>query len=154
ALGSLEWPYPPSSEIPDEAEAIVVLSGYVRPPDATRTRAELGADTLYRCLHAVTLHHKRRDCPIVVCGGNPDGTSPGPPYAHAMRDFLRDQGVAELQILVEDHSRTTYENAVKAAELLRERGLRHIVLVTDAEHMFRSAGCFRKQGLEVTPAPC
>ncbi|MGO9113456.1 MAG: hypothetical protein ACLP9L_29850 [Thermoguttaceae bacterium] len=31
ALGSLEWPYPPQDEVPDEAGVIVVLSGHSPP---------------------------------------------------------------------------------------------------------------------------
>src|SRR5437868_4431480 len=49
ALGSLEWRFPPLSRRPDGAEAIVVLAGGLDPADATRPRAELTEDTLFRC---------------------------------------------------------------------------------------------------------
>lgn len=153
-LGTLEWPYPPSFAVPDDAQAIVVLSGYVRPQDATRLRAELGADTLYRCLHAVQLHRRARHLPILVSGGVPDGVPSGPPFAEAMRDFLVELGVPPSRIRMEDRARTTHENAVESARLLAEGDVKRIVLVTDAEHMFRSVGCFRKQGLEVVPRAC
>lgn len=154
ALGTLEWSYPPHEDIPAETQALVVLAGYVRPQDAVRLRAELGSDTLYRCLHAAALHRRANDLPILVSGGLPDGVPPGPPFAEAMRTFLVELGVPTERIWVEDRSRTTHENAEESARLLRERGIERIVLVTDAEHMRRSAGCFRKQGLDVTPSPC
>ena len=154
ALGTLEWAYPPHEEVPEDAQAIVVLAGYVRPQDAVRPRAELGADTLYRCLHAVALHRRAKELPILVSGGLPDGVPPGPAFAEAMRDFLVEMGVPASQVWVEDRSRTTAENAEESARLLRDRGVERVVLVTDAEHMRRSAGCFRKQGLDVTPSPC
>jgi uncharacterized SAM-binding protein YcdF (DUF218 family) len=55
---------------------------------------------------------------------------------------------------VENKSRTTYENATESKKLLEERGISHIVLVTDATHLHRAVLCFRKQGLEVTPCGC
>jgi uncharacterized SAM-binding protein YcdF (DUF218 family) len=80
--------------------------------------------------------------------------SPEPPVAEAMADFLRRFGLDERLLLVEAASRTTYENAVESAGLLERRHVRKIVLVTEAKHMFRSERCFRKQGLDVVPAPC
>jgi len=55
---------------------------------------------------------------------------------------------------VEGASRTTYENPVESAKLLRHHRLGRPVLVTDAVDMFRAACCFRKQGVEVSPAAC
>ena len=39
------------------------------------------------------------------------------------------------------------------AQLLRERGLNRVLLVTSASHMPRSVAVFRKQGLEIIPSP-
>ena len=70
-----------------------------------------------------------------------------------MRDFLIEQGIEDSCLIVESQSENTYENAVESGKLLRTRGVRHVVLITDADHMFRASRCFRKQGLEVTPSP-
>jgi uncharacterized SAM-binding protein YcdF (DUF218 family) len=64
------------------------------------------------------------------------------------------RGVAPESILIEDTSTSTYENAKRIAELLRPRGINHIVLVTDAYHTLRADLCFRRQGFLVTPIPC
>lgn len=154
ALGTLEWSYPAGGELPADAEAIVVLSGYVRPQDGVRPRPELGTDTLYRCLHGLTLSRSNRHLPIVVSGGIPPGVPTQVPFADTMRAFFVEMGVPPEQVWPEARSTTTHENAVETAELLHTRGIRRIVLVTDAEHMRRAAGCFRKQGLEVTPSAC
>ena len=80
---------------------------------------------------------------------------PGEPScAEVMRDFLIGVGVNPADVLLEDQSRTTYENAVGCARLLRGRQVGTVVLVTDAVHMYRAERCFRKQGLTVIPAPC
>jgi len=155
ALGSLEWRYPPRhNERPHEAEAVVVLSGGIWLPDDVRVRTELAEDTLYRCLHAARLYRQGGPCLVVLSGGKVDPRRPGLTLASAMHDFLLEQGIPESDMLIEDQSRTTYENAVQTAELLGKRGIEKIVLVTEATHLLRGELCFRAQGLEVTPSGC
>jgi uncharacterized SAM-binding protein YcdF (DUF218 family) len=154
ALGSLEWQYPPAEGRPAGADAIVVLSAGVIPPDPGGGPAELDEDSIRRCLYAARLYHQGEPCPVLVSGGKVDPESPAPPCAELMRDFLVQLGVRPSDILVEDTSRTTYENAVESARLLRRHRLDRAVLVTDAVDMFRAVACFRKQGLEVAPAAC
>ena len=150
---ALERTYPPSNEVPRDAQAIVVLSGFVRGLDGMLTKAELGTDALYRCIQAMRLHQKAMRVPILVTGGPIEELQPPTSNAELMAEFLLEQGVERKSLIVEGRSRNTFENAVKSSKLLRERGVRHIVLVTDAEHMFRASGCFRKLGFEVTPSP-
>jgi uncharacterized SAM-binding protein YcdF (DUF218 family) len=153
SLGSLEWSYSRQADLPKETEAIVVLGGYVRPPDPRVSTAELETDTLLRCLHAARLY-RRQPCLVVVCGGKVDAGSPGPTLAQAMHDFLLDQEVKEKDLLLEDESTTTYENAMYAKEVLCRRGINNIVLVTSAAHMRRAESCFRMQGFQVVPSAC
>src|SRR5262249_14280878 len=93
-------------------------------------------------------------CPVLVSGGKVDAEEPGPPCAHLMRDFLIQQGVRKADLIVEDTSRTTFENAVACRHLLEARGLKKVLLVTDALHMPRAAACFRKQGVDLVPGAC
>jgi uncharacterized SAM-binding protein YcdF (DUF218 family) len=155
SLGSLEWRYPPLEHRPEDARAIVVLAGYLRPPDEVRRQAELGEDTLYRCLQAAELYRQGRPCPVVVSGGKVNSDTPGPTCASMMREFLvTTLHVADSDVIVEDQSRTTYENAVESRKLLDSRGINRIVLVTDAAHLFRAVRCFRKQGIDAVPCGC
>lgn len=148
ALGSLEWRYPPAEQRPADAEVIVVLAGGVIPPGATQGRAELDEDTIRRCRHAARLYRQGGPCPVLVSGGKVDPDTEAPPCAHLMRDFLVQLGVRESDVLVEDASRTTYENAVESVKVLKARGLHRALLVTDAVDLFRAARCFHKQGAE------
>jgi uncharacterized SAM-binding protein YcdF (DUF218 family) len=154
ALGSIEWQYRPLAQRPEDTQALVVLAGGTKPPDPLRPEPELEMDTYYRCVHAVQLYRQGSPCPVLVSGGKVDPDAPGPPCAEVMRTFLIQLGVAPEDILVEGRSQTTYENARLSQEMLHERHLERIVLVTDATHMFRAERCFRKQGLDVVPAPC
>lgn len=54
---------------------------------------------------------------------------------------------------VEKNSRTTEENAEFSARILKERGIRRILLVTNAGHMLRAQIIFRHNDLEVIAAP-
>jgi uncharacterized SAM-binding protein YcdF (DUF218 family) len=153
-LGTLEWENPPLRARPDDAQAIVVLASGVRVPGPVRPHAELDERSLYRCIRAGALYHQGKACPVLVSGGKSDPSESGPPCADLMRDFLLSLGVKESDLIVEDESRSTYENALACRRLLEERGIHRIVLVTDAMHLVRATGCFRKQGLDVVPAGC
>ena len=150
----LQGRYRPLEARPVEAQCIVVLSGFALPRDARRPQPVLGEDTLYRCLHAAELYRRGPRCPVVVSGGLVNPAADMPPLGHQMRDFLMELGVAETDILIEDGSTTTYENAEQCAKLLAGRQAEAIVLVTDALHMQRAERCFLHAGLKVVPAPC
>lgn len=154
ALLSLESYSSTLEERPVEAEAIVVFSAGVYPPRGLRVRPEMDEDTLDRCLEAARLYKQGPPCLVLASGGKVDPEQAGPPYAAVMGDFLEQLGVKESDVVREEGSRTTYENALNCAQLLRKRGIRRVVLVVDAVDMFRAAACLRKQGVEVVPAPC
>jgi uncharacterized SAM-binding protein YcdF (DUF218 family) len=71
-----------------------------------------------------------------------------------MSDFLVAQGVPRTALILEDASRTTYENAVECRGRLGRRPPGAVILVTEATHMERSLRCFQKQGIDVVPAAC
>jgi uncharacterized SAM-binding protein YcdF (DUF218 family) len=151
-VGSLEWQQPPAAS-PD-ADTIVVLGGGVLPADAGRPRAELDASSTFRCLHAAELYHRRKPCRILVSSGNPLPDESVPPCADLMAALLRQLGVKESDLLIENTSRTTYENAVESRKLLDKLAAGKVILVTEGIHLHRAALCFRKQGVAVEPSGC
>lgn len=66
---------------------------------------------------------------------------------------LRARGIRDEQIVVEDRARNTYENAVEAARLAREKGWRSLLIVTSAVHVPRALACFHRQGLAPDALP-
>jgi uncharacterized SAM-binding protein YcdF (DUF218 family) len=68
-----------------------------------------------------------------------------------MKRWAQRLGVPETAILLEERSRTTYENAVYTKRILGDAS---VLLVTSAGHLPRATALFRKQGLQVTPYPC
>lgn len=153
AIGSLEWGYPPQTVRPAKA-AIVVLSGWAFRPDGVRDECVLGLDSQFRCLQAVELYQQTGPCPIYVTGGKVKPDDLGPTLAHLMREYLIDRGIKPEDIVVEEESRNTFENAQFSSKLLREAGIDEIVLVTTASHLPRAVRCFEATGLKVTPSGC
>lgn len=62
-------------------------------------------------------------------------------------------GVPRMDLRVENTSVNTHENARNSAVILKANGLSDVLLVTSAIHMRRAAGCFRHEGIAVSPVP-
>jgi uncharacterized SAM-binding protein YcdF (DUF218 family) len=150
--GTLEWWYPVRPLPAANADAIVVLAAGTARRDASQPEDEPRESTYLRCAYASWLYQHWRALPVVASGGAMEQA--GPSHAAVMAKVLAEQGVPPAMIWLEDRSRSTYENAVYSAGLLRAKGIRRIALVTEAQHMLRAEACFRRQGMEVLPAPC
>ena len=146
---SLEARYRYLVVTPDSgAQAIVALSGAVWVSNPSRPIPILGATTQERVAYTAWLFHHGFHLPVLASGGPFDGGS----AAELMADQLRLWKVDP--VWTETASSSTRENAEFGARLLRQKGIRRIVLVTEAFHMRRAEAAFRKAGLEVIPSPC
>ena len=130
------------------AQAIVVLGG-----GSTWTAPEYGGDTvsrwsLERIRYAARLH-RDTGLPLLVTGGAPLG---GVPEGRSMRDALEWDFGAKVR-WVEDRSADTRDNAHMSAALLKEAGVRRVLLVTHAWHMKRAQAAFASANLQVIAAP-
>jgi uncharacterized SAM-binding protein YcdF (DUF218 family) len=144
---------PPPAAVPAlgglQPQAIVVLSAGLH-----RATPELGGDTatnetLERVRYAARLH-RQTGLPLLVTGGAVGGAEKT--LARTMADAL----VQDFAVPVrwEEHrARTTYENAVFSAELLRRDGITTVYLVSHARHIPRAVAIFESVGLTVVPAP-
>lgn len=117
-----------------EKAAILVLGGGVRyggntSPDEPGPLATVRLVTAYEIT-------KKNNWTVIVTGGLP--WKPGEPTtAEIMAAKLRNLGYPG-PILMASRSRTTWEDMVQAGEILEARGIRHLVLVTNAFHMKRA----------------
>jgi uncharacterized SAM-binding protein YcdF (DUF218 family) len=104
-----------------------------------------------RLAHAVALYRDGIAPVFIVTGGKlPDDRTT---EAAAAREYALANGVPAEAILVEDRSRTTLEQLRTVAGMLRERGLRTAVIVSDRTHMLRSLRIARDQGIEAYGSP-
>ena len=148
---SLEWQYVPAGDIPPAA-AIVVLGGATRSPHPPRPTVEVG-EAGDRLIYAAQLYHQGKAPYLLVTGGILPFTDETITEADSMAALLRLLGVPDAAIWREAQATNTYENAVYTRELLQERGIDRVILVTSALHMPRAVGVFARQGIAVTPAP-
>jgi uncharacterized SAM-binding protein YcdF (DUF218 family) len=153
-VGAFERPYPARNLEGEDAQAIVVLASTIYPPYPPLPSSRLGSDTYERCQYAAWLHKNWRRLPVLASGGTDLTLEEIPPYAIAMKEALKREGISDAMIWVELDSHSTHENALYSARILRNKGINKIVLVTDAYHMLRAVKSFRKEGLEVVPAAC
>jgi uncharacterized SAM-binding protein YcdF (DUF218 family) len=139
---------PPTGPLP-EADAIVVLSAEADGEAAEYGTSTPGAMTLQRVRYAAALH-RRTGLPVLTSGGLP---GPGvEPLASSMARTLEQEFAVPVRWR-EERSSDTWQNAAFSAGLLTPDGVRRVLLVTHAWHMPRAMACFRRQGLEVVPAP-
>lgn len=70
-----------------------------------------------------------------------------------MLEILKLMNIPESAIIQESLSLNTYENAVNVKQILEEKKLKKIILVTSALHIPRAYAIFKKQGIDVITAP-
>jgi uncharacterized SAM-binding protein YcdF (DUF218 family) len=73
-------------------------------------------------------------------------------HVGALHTFVH-LGGDSARVSVESRPRTTFEDALYSAALLRPKPGDRWLLVTAASHMPRAVGCFRAAGFEVEPYP-
>jgi uncharacterized SAM-binding protein YcdF (DUF218 family) len=131
------------------AQAIVVLGGDVHLGDGKAVPDSLGPQSLERVLYAAQAYRSLH-LPVAVSGGpvlGSDATVGGLMKEALERDF------AVPVAWNEDRSRTTQENALFTAQLLRAEGIATVVLVSHAWHLPRGLWAFERAGLKPLPWP-
>lgn len=136
--------------LPAQVDAIVVLGGGMEGRyEGVRTLPDLN-DAGDRVWQAARLFRQGLAPTVVVSGGQFEADPRKEAEAPAMEVFMLDMGVPKQALLVEDRSRTTFENALRTHKMLGIDKPR-VALVTSAFHMGRSVMWFEKAGFEVFP---
>jgi uncharacterized SAM-binding protein YcdF (DUF218 family) len=127
----------------ERADAIVVLAG-----SGVMLSGQLTDSSLRRTVRGIALY---RDglAPLLVLSGAEGRTSES-----AARSVLAGKcGVPDTAILASSAGHTTHEEIAALQPLLKARGVRRLILVTDGAHMRRAMGLVRDAGFEVLAAP-
>ena len=148
---SLEWQNLPAANLP-QAEAIVVLGGATKPQKYPRPWIDLSEEG-DRVLHGARLYLQGKAPLVIMSGGRIDWQNNSASESADMAAIAQAMGVPATAILQDPTSLNTYENAVNVKQILQQRGINRILLVTSAMHMPRSVAIFKKQGIEAIPAP-
>jgi uncharacterized SAM-binding protein YcdF (DUF218 family) len=106
-----------------------------------------------RLLETYDLLRQARARNAILSGGAASPSRMQVVEARALGDQLVAWGIDPERLVVEDHARNTYENAIDSAAIIRAHDWKTVLVVTSAFHMPRAYGCFRAVGLEVDTLP-
>ena len=131
------------------AQAIVVLGSELRSGNGADIPDRLGPQSYERLVFAADAYRKLK-LPVAVTGGRPadENSTEGALMKAALE--------TEFSVPVkwtEEESRTTWENAVFTASLLRKAGIGKVVVVTHRWHLPRALRSFERAGMRAVPWP-
>lgn len=125
---------------------ILALLGYwLAPQDEllpTDAIVAISGDQGRRYEEALHLYQEDWSNVLIFAGAARDPDSPS--NAQVMKKQAISQGVLPKNIYIEEESRNTKENAEFVADIVREQGLRSIILVTSPYHQRRASIEFRR----------
>ena len=139
-VGMLVWKVvhiPPA----ENYDAIVVLGAQVKPDGSLSLQLQWRLDA--------ALEAWQQEKSLIVACGAQGGNEPEP-EAHAMRDYLMENGVPQESILMDDTSVNTRQNIRNAAELLKEYDAQRVLIVTSDYHLPRAMALAQDEGLDAT----
>lgn len=143
------WEKPLSETRADKYDIAIVLGGmiiYDAKNDITRFNSNV--DRLLQILPKVKRGEIKN---LVFSGGSGDIYHPENKESDILSKYLTNAGIKINNLLIENKSRNTFENALYTKELLQLKfknlAEKRILLITSANHMRRSLACFEKQGI-------
>ncbi len=145
----MDWWEPdakPVEKLDKEYDFAVVLGGIATyDSNGDKIIPRYSAD---RLMQAVKLYKMGKVKKIFLTGGTASLFVEKQPESDFLKKYLLSVGIPEKDIIVENKSRNTHENAVFTYNIFKERGWlgKKFLLITSAFHMRRAEACFRKAG--------
>ncbi len=134
-------------QLNEQPTAIVILgTGVLGNTPEYENQPQPGALLTQRLRYGLRLSEQTR-LPVLVSGGTFYGINEAQVMANYFQNHHRQVRWQEAS------SRSTQENALYTAHLLKGDGYKQVVLVTHAWHMARAQKSFEDAGLKVIPAP-
>lgn len=101
--------------------------------------------------HAVDLYQQSLAPIVITTGGS--GADPRFSEGGVGRDYLRQLGIPDSQLVAETQSSDTAESARRVATIMHANGMRSCLAVSDGYHMFRIKRMLAREKIEVYAAP-
>lgn len=129
----------------EPSDVIVVLGSGLR-------RDSTPGPALYRRTARAAELYQQGIAPHIICTG---GFTAGHvrSEADACAELLREHGVPESAITLEERSRSTIENAAYTREIMDANGWQTAVVVSDGYHLLRAGWIFRDAGIQTVTSP-
>ena len=141
----------PVWEIDPTVKTAIVLGGGVYYDTETDVVSYGGNADRY--LGVLRPYHEGRISTILVSGGGANYLATDVKESEMLARLYYMCGVDSADILLEDKSLNTFENALFSKPILEQTGEEKFLLITSASHMRRAVACFEKQGVNVVPHP-
>ena len=106
-----------------------------------------------RLISAIELYKLDKIEKIIISGGNGELINDGMKESEWSKKFLMNMGVKEKDILLENNSRNTMENAQNTAILIGSDISKKTLLITSANHMKRAFFCFNENHFKIDCYP-
>ena len=149
-IKSMESPLITDQALKDKYDYGIVLGGFSHYfPQSKRLQFNRSSD---RILQTINLYFKGRISKIIVAGGSGYLINNEEKESVHVKEFLLTLGIPEKDILIEDQSRNTFENAKNTANLYGNDSLSYL-LITSAFHMKRAYECFEPKFKNIDPYP-
>lgn len=130
----------------------IVLTGFTNDGQELKDRTYLN-QAADRIIHPIRLYKEGKIKKIMICGAEYDmlqDSSKNRKEQRSSKEILLYAGIPETDIIVENNSRNTRENALFAKDILtKQYPNQKYLIITSAFHCKRAEACFRKVGLEV-----
>ncbi|MBF9234193.1 YdcF family protein [Microvirga alba] len=149
----LENRFPPFHDDGKPVDGIILLGGSVEAAESAARGTIVANESAERLIDTIKLAHLYPKARILISGGGGTVFGEGIAEAPIIASFLESLGIDRARLIIEDRSRTTYENAVFSREIAKPKEGERWLLVTSAWHMPRSVGIFEKAGFPVVPYP-
>lgn len=138
-------------EIDPEIKTAIMLGGGVfHDKENDQVKYGKGAD---RYLSVLEPYKSGKIKKILITGGAANFLEPWAKESVIIKRLYTLCGIPEEDVLIEDKSLNTYENALYGKEILEKTGEKKFLLITASSHMRRAKACFEKQGIEVQVYP-
>jgi len=135
-----------------KGDVIVMLGGGANiDTPALNGNGNLSASASSRLLACTELYNQLH-VPIILSGGQVYSFTGN--EAEIGRRMLINLGVKENDIIIENKSLNTEQNAENTAKILKDKGFAEPILVTSAFHMQRAVLLFERNKIQVVPYPC
>jgi uncharacterized SAM-binding protein YcdF (DUF218 family) len=130
----------------------IVLGGMANfDKEVERIKFSEAADRLFQTISLYKTGHIDK---FIIVGGSGSILYPETIESEIVRTYLLQIGIPESDILIENKSKNTHENALFTAKLLKRQNYRDsCLLVTSSFHIRRAKACFAKAGIKVKAYP-
>ncbi|PZO86099.1 MAG: YdcF family protein [Micavibrio aeruginosavorus] len=152
-LSWLEHRVPAPERMPDDIDGIILLGGAFESAMSNKTGNITANGQIGRVFCFMELANANPNAVLVASGGAGDILNPAAMESVPTKKFFA-LSRFDRDVLYEEKSRNTYENAIYSKELVKPEEGQKWAVVTSAYHMPRAIGIFEKIGWRVIPYPC